>query len=89
MGLAMTVTRYHYLTDAVGGFCVAVAVVLSVARRCSTERRHGRRDRLDSGRRRGGGTAETHARLVRCNILALRIAARPVTLDGGRVSWVS
>jgi undecaprenyl-diphosphatase len=31
MGLAMTVTNYHYLTDAVGGFCVAVAVVLSLA----------------------------------------------------------
>lgn len=31
IGLAMTVTNYHYLTDAVGGACVAVAVVLSVA----------------------------------------------------------
>jgi membrane-associated phospholipid phosphatase len=31
VGLAMTVTDYHYLTDAVGGSCVAVAVVLSVA----------------------------------------------------------
>jgi len=31
IGLAMTVTNYHYWTDAVGGFCVAVAVVLSVA----------------------------------------------------------
>jgi undecaprenyl-diphosphatase len=31
VGLAMIVTNYHYLTDAVGGFCVAVAVVLSLA----------------------------------------------------------
>ena len=31
MGLGMTIIRYHYLTDAVGGFCVAVAVVLSLA----------------------------------------------------------
>jgi undecaprenyl-diphosphatase len=31
MGLAMTVTNYHYLTDAVGGFCVAVAVVTGLA----------------------------------------------------------
>jgi membrane-associated phospholipid phosphatase len=31
VGLAMTVTNYHYWTDAVGGFCVAVAVVLSLA----------------------------------------------------------
>lgn len=31
MTLAMTVTRYHYPTDAVGGFCVAVAVVLGLA----------------------------------------------------------
>jgi undecaprenyl-diphosphatase len=31
MALAMTVTRYHYPTDAVGGFCVAVAVVLGLA----------------------------------------------------------
>jgi undecaprenyl-diphosphatase len=31
VGLAMTVTNYHYWTDAVGGFCTAVAVVLSVA----------------------------------------------------------
>ena len=29
LGLAMTVTSYHYLTDTIGGFCVAVAVVLS------------------------------------------------------------
>ena len=31
LGLAMTVTNYHYLTDAVGGFCVAVAVVVGLA----------------------------------------------------------
>ncbi len=31
MGLAMAATDYHYLTDAVGGFCIAVAVVLSLA----------------------------------------------------------
>jgi membrane-associated phospholipid phosphatase len=31
VGLAMTVTNYHYWTDAVGGFCTAVAVVLSLA----------------------------------------------------------
>jgi undecaprenyl-diphosphatase len=31
VGLAMTVTSYHYLTDAVGGFCTAVAVVLGLA----------------------------------------------------------
>ena len=31
MDRAMTIVRYHYLTDAVGGFCVAVAVVLSLA----------------------------------------------------------
>jgi membrane-associated phospholipid phosphatase len=31
IGLAMTVTSYHYWTDAVGGFFVAVAVVLSLA----------------------------------------------------------
>jgi undecaprenyl-diphosphatase len=31
VGLAMTVTYYHYWTDAIGGFCVAVAVVLSLA----------------------------------------------------------
>jgi undecaprenyl-diphosphatase len=31
VGLAMTATDYHYLTDAIGGFCVAVAVVLSLA----------------------------------------------------------
>ena len=31
VGLAMTVTNYHYWTDAVGGFCVAVAVVLGLA----------------------------------------------------------
>lgn len=31
VGLAMTVTNYHYWTDAVGGICVAVAVVLSLA----------------------------------------------------------
>jgi len=30
VGLAMTVTYYHYWTDAIGGFCVAVAVVLLV-----------------------------------------------------------
>jgi membrane-associated phospholipid phosphatase len=30
VGLAMTVTNYHYWTDAVGGFCAAVAVVLSL-----------------------------------------------------------
>ncbi len=31
VGIAMTVTNYHYWTDAVGGFCVAVAVVLGLA----------------------------------------------------------
>ena len=31
VGIAMTVTNYHYLTDAVGGFCVGLAVVLSLA----------------------------------------------------------
>jgi len=31
MAVAMTVTNYHYLTDAVGGFCVAVSVVLGLA----------------------------------------------------------
>lgn len=31
VGLAMTVTGYHYLTDVVGGFCMAIAIVLSVA----------------------------------------------------------
>jgi hypothetical protein len=31
VGLAMTETNYHYWTDAVGGFCVAVAVVLGLA----------------------------------------------------------
>jgi undecaprenyl-diphosphatase len=31
VGLAMTVTNYHYWTDAVGGFCTAVVVVLSLA----------------------------------------------------------
>lgn len=31
VALAMAVTRYHYPTDAVGGFCVAVAVVLGLA----------------------------------------------------------
>lgn len=31
VGLAMTVTNYHYWTDAIGGFCLAVAVVLSLA----------------------------------------------------------
>ena len=30
-GTRMTIARYHYLTDAIGGFCVAVAVVLSLA----------------------------------------------------------
>lgn len=30
IGLVMTITNYHYMTDAVGGFCVAVSVVLSV-----------------------------------------------------------
>ncbi len=31
VGVSMTVTNYHYLTDAVGGFCVGLAVVLSLA----------------------------------------------------------
>ncbi len=31
VGLAMTVTGYHYLTDAVGGFCIGVATVLGLA----------------------------------------------------------
>lgn len=31
VGLAMTVTSYHYWTDAIGGFCTAVVVVLSLA----------------------------------------------------------
>jgi membrane-associated phospholipid phosphatase len=31
VGIAMTVTSYHYWTDAVGGFCLAVAVVLGLA----------------------------------------------------------
>lgn len=31
VAFAMTVTGYHYLTDAVGGFCLAVAVVLGLA----------------------------------------------------------
>jgi undecaprenyl-diphosphatase len=31
IGLAMTVTNYHYLTDAIGGFCIAVSVVLTLA----------------------------------------------------------
>jgi len=31
VGVAMTVTNYHYWTDAVGGFFVAVAVVLGLA----------------------------------------------------------
>ncbi len=31
VGLAMTVTGYHYPTDAVGGFCIGVATVLGLA----------------------------------------------------------
>jgi undecaprenyl-diphosphatase len=31
MGLAMTVSNYHYLTDAVGGFCLAACMVLGLA----------------------------------------------------------
>jgi undecaprenyl-diphosphatase len=31
VGLAVVVTGIHYPTDAVGGFCTAVAVVLSTA----------------------------------------------------------
>jgi undecaprenyl-diphosphatase len=31
MAFAMTVTGYHYLTDAIGGFCLGVAVVLACA----------------------------------------------------------
>jgi len=29
--MAMTIRDYHYLTDAVGGFCLAVVVVLGLA----------------------------------------------------------
>jgi undecaprenyl-diphosphatase len=45
MALAMTMANYHYLTDAVGGFCVAVCVVLGLAliiERLPTPRRHQR-----------------------------------------------
>jgi len=31
VGIAMTVPSYHYRTDAVGGFCLGVAVVLAMA----------------------------------------------------------
>jgi membrane-associated phospholipid phosphatase len=31
MAVAMTLTNYHYLTDTLGGFCAAVAVVLGLA----------------------------------------------------------
>lgn len=31
MTFALTVTNYHYLTDAIGGFCTAVTVVLGLA----------------------------------------------------------
>ncbi len=41
VGLAMTATGYHYPTDAIGGFCVAVAVVLGLA--VLLERRPSRR----------------------------------------------
>jgi undecaprenyl-diphosphatase len=57
MALAMTVTRYHYLTDAVGGFCTAVAVVLAVA--LLLDRAPPRHYRTDTGSN-DGGSAETH-----------------------------
>ena len=31
MAVAVTVVNYHYPTDAVGGFCTAVSVVLGLA----------------------------------------------------------
>jgi membrane-associated phospholipid phosphatase len=52
VGLAMTVTNYHYWTDAVGGFCVAVAVVLSLALLIDWTQAH--RDRIGSIASAGG-----------------------------------
>jgi membrane-associated phospholipid phosphatase len=31
MGLALTITTYHYATDVIGGFCVGAAVILGLA----------------------------------------------------------
>jgi undecaprenyl-diphosphatase len=55
MALSMTIVRYHYLTDAIGGFCVAVTVVLSLAVLL---------DRLPSGRPRADGGEIGEARNV-------------------------
>ena len=59
MALAMTVTRYHYPTDAVGGFCTAVAVVLGVALLLDRAPPR-RRSRTDTGGG-SGHKVETHA----------------------------
>jgi undecaprenyl-diphosphatase len=57
VGLAMTVTNYHYLTDAVGGFCTAVAVVLGLAVLLDRARRNTARGPCDG---RGGSHARRH-----------------------------
>jgi undecaprenyl-diphosphatase len=49
--LAMTVSNYHYLTDIIGGFCTAVAVVLGLAlllERWPRRRGPGRRGACDA-----------------------------------------
>jgi undecaprenyl-diphosphatase len=55
VGVAMTVADYHYLTDAVGGFCVAVAVVLSLT--VLLDRRRPRRPANDHDVGMAGNTA--------------------------------
>jgi membrane-associated phospholipid phosphatase len=42
MAVLMTMANYHYLTDAIGGFCVAVSVVLGLALLIDPPRRRSR-----------------------------------------------
>jgi membrane-associated phospholipid phosphatase len=80
VGSAMTVTSYHYLTDAVGGYCVAIAVVLSTAVLL---------DRWPRRRCRAGREA-TPARKRRKSDLRLTDAvAHRRRSTGGVMSWVS
>jgi undecaprenyl-diphosphatase len=78
VGVAMTVTNYHYLTDVVGGFCVAVAVVLGLAvlldhRRPSGHATRGRKRRAAPVRSTSGALSREDRRLS----------------TGGVVSWPS
>jgi membrane-associated phospholipid phosphatase len=83
MALAMTVTRYHYLTDAVGGFCTAVAVVLGMA--LLLDRAPPRRpDRIDSTAR-GTGSSETRVARGATQSWWARIVARADARSGDEI----